>query len=83
MSPLWLGTGNNGLLPGWKILPTRTDYCSNTNNVHRFRCEDDNNVDFMCVQLHYYHVHQAITSTKTIRNIQSVIEGVLSVSIKL
>ncbi len=32
-------------------------YCSNTNSVRRFRCED-NNVSFMHVQPHYYRVQQ-------------------------
>ncbi len=42
---------------GWKILPTREGYCSNTNSAHRFRFED-NNVEFTHVQPHYYRVRQ-------------------------
>ncbi len=34
---------------GWKILPTRIGYFSNTSGDHRFRC-DDNNVTFTQVQ---------------------------------
>ncbi len=45
------------LHPGWKILPTRRGYCSNTYCDRRFRCED-NNVDLMSVQPHYYRVRQ-------------------------
>ncbi len=45
------------LRSGWKILPTRIGYCSNTNDDRRFR-RDDNNVAFTNVQLHYYHVRQ-------------------------
>ncbi len=43
------------LRPGWKILPMRIGYCSNTNGDRRFRC-GDNNVAFTNVQLHYYRV---------------------------
>ncbi len=45
------------LRPGWKILPTRIGYCSNTNGDRRFRYED-NNVAFTKVQPHYYRVRQ-------------------------
>ncbi len=45
------------LYPGWKILPTRVGYCSNTNCARHFRCED-NIVDFTHVQPHYYRVWQ-------------------------
>ncbi len=43
--------------PGWKNLPTRISYCSNTNGDRRFRCED-NNVALTNVQSHYYRVRQ-------------------------
>ncbi len=43
--------------PGWKILPTRIGYCSNTSGNRRFRCED-NNVTFTNLQPHYYRVRQ-------------------------
>ncbi len=45
------------LYPGWKILPTRLGYCSNTNCARHFRYED-NNVAFMPVQPHHYRVRQ-------------------------
>ncbi len=45
------------LRPGWKILPTRIVYWSNTNCAHHFRGED-NNVSFMHVQPHYYRMLQ-------------------------
>ncbi len=43
--------------PGWKILPTKIGNCSDTDCVHRFRCED-NNVDITHMQPHYYGVRQ-------------------------
>ncbi len=43
--------------PGWKILPTRIGYCSNTNGDRRFRCEDKN-VAFTNVQPHHYRMRQ-------------------------
>ncbi len=56
--PLEARTGQDPWLrPGWKILPTRIGYCSNINNDHRFRC-DNNNVAFTNVQPFYYHVWQ-------------------------
>ncbi len=45
------------LRPGWKILPTRICYCSNTYCDCRFPCED-NNVAFTNVQHHSYRVRQ-------------------------
>ncbi len=45
------------LQPRWQILPTKIGYCSNTNCAHRFRCED-NNVNCMHGQPHYYCVRQ-------------------------
>ncbi len=45
------------LRPGWKMLPTRAVYCSNTNCAHRFRYKD-NNISFMHVQPQYYRVRQ-------------------------
>ncbi len=45
------------LHPGWKTLPTRIGYCSNTNCDRRFRCEDDN-VAFTHLRPHYYRVRQ-------------------------
>ncbi len=45
------------LRPGWKILPTRIGYCSNTNGGRRFGCED-NNVAFTFVQPLYCRVRQ-------------------------
>ncbi len=45
------------LRPGWKILPTRIGYCSNTNGDHRFRY-GGNNVDLMRVQPRDYRVWQ-------------------------
>ncbi len=44
---------NFRLRPGWKILPIRMGYCSNTN---RFRSEDNNVV--MHMKLHYYRMQQ-------------------------
>ncbi len=58
VSPLCSRTGQHPwLCPGWKILPTRIGYCSNTNDDRRFRCED-NNVAFTNVQPHFYRVRQ-------------------------
>ncbi len=45
------------LRPGWKILPTRIGYCSNTSYFRPFRPED-NKVDFKHVQPHYCRVRQ-------------------------
>ncbi len=51
-------TGQNPWLrPGWKILPTRIGYCSNTNYVCRFRRED-NNANLIRVQRNYYRAWQ-------------------------
>ncbi len=44
---------------GWKILPIRIGYCSNTYCDRRFRY-DDNNVAFSNVQPHYYRLRQAL-----------------------
>ncbi len=44
---------------GWKTLPTMIGYCSNTNCARRFWCED-NNVDLMHMQPHYYRLWQVV-----------------------
>ncbi len=46
-------TGQHAWLPpGWKFLPIRIGYCSDTNCARRFRCED-NNMAFTHVQPHF------------------------------
>ncbi len=52
VSPLWRGSGN--IHPGWKILPTRMGFCSNTNGDRRFQFEDSN-AAIVHVQPHYHY----------------------------
>ncbi len=51
VSPMW--RGHPWLRSGWKILPTRIGYCSNTNGDYHFQFVG-NNVAFTCMQPHNY-----------------------------